>query len=140
MGFKKSSLPKKIPNDLQSTINELNLNSKNKKEFLDNAYKYVTSQYYGSRIKTVFYFWRAFGNPLYKSPGFLQCNGQNYILRTILEKSLFFKGEDIRIIHRPFNFFIHQYLRVRVDDTYINVDPWSNFKGLKLGQNSAWFG
>jgi hypothetical protein len=40
----------------------------------------------------------------------------------------------------PFNFFIHQYLRVHVDGEWMDVDPWSAFLGVPLGKKSSIIG
>ncbi|PCH91951.1 hypothetical protein COB80_01155 [Candidatus Kaiserbacteria bacterium] len=138
--FGKNLIPQDIPYELEEVILKYNKEAATNEEFLGLAYGYVTEKYYGSRLKTITEFWRAFGDILVKSPGFLPCTGQNYLLRTMLIKSNRFKEEDIKIKTVPLNLFIHQYIKVRVDDRYIDVDPWSNFLGVPIGKKSFLFG
>lgn len=140
LGFSKQSLPDVLPEALNATISRLNTIATTDRDFLVRAYDYVTSTYTGSRLKTLTQCWRAFGNPYQKSPGFLPCTVQNYILRTILVKSGRFSEHEIQIQTVPLNLFIHQYLNVYVDGTWIAVDPWSHFLGIPLGKHSAFVG
>lgn len=136
LGFSKEPIPESLPLDLQQKISEFNQTANDNGGFLQLAYTYVTSKYSGSRLKTITQFYRAFGNTFEKSSGFLPCTGQNYILRTMLIKSGRFKDEDIQVKTVPLNFFIHQYLKVKVGDVYLDVDPWSNFLGVPIGRKS----
>lgn len=140
MGFRKTPIAESLPAHLQSVIDDIKASSSNQTEALRLSYNYVVQQYYGGRIKTVLNFWRAFGSYENKSPGFLPCNMQNQLLRTILVKTDYFKDADIEVRVTPFNFFIHQYLVVNINGQSIAVDPWSHFLGLELGKKSSWFG
>lgn len=140
MGFKKTRIVESVPEYLSEAIEEIKANSSTQADALRHSYDYVVQKYYGNRMRTVLNFWRAFGSFENKSAGFLPCNMQNQLLRTLLVKSGFFMDSDIRIRVTPFNFFIHQYLQVRIDDKFIDVDPWSDFLGLELGKKSSWFG
>jgi hypothetical protein len=139
-GFRKDQIPSNIPTELNDKINELNKSSKNNREFLENTYNYITNIYFGNRTKTITQFWRAFGNIFDKAPGFLPCTGQNYLLRTILIKSGRFSEDDIETKIVPLNLFIHQYLKIRIDNQWIDVDPWSHFIGKRIGEKSAYIG
>ncbi|MES2224040.1 MAG: hypothetical protein V4469_03880 [Patescibacteria group bacterium] len=140
LGFSKVAVPDSIPSELNSKITEYNQISKTDNEFLRNCYGYVTTKYKGSRIKTITEFWSAFGDTLNKSEGFLPCTNQNYLLRVMLIKSGRFTEEDIQVIVVPLNFFIHQYLRVKADGNWIDVDPWSNFLNVSFGKKLSYFG
>lgn len=139
MGFGKTKIPKEIPDDLSDTIKDLNKNSTSDLDYLQNAYKYVTSKYYGSRFQTITKFWYAYKNVFNYKSGFLPCNGQNYLLSIILIKSGRFDAKDIKTRTVPLNFIIHQYLEVRVDDNWVNVDPWSKSLGKSFGQRAFLF-
>lgn len=140
MGFKKTPITDSLPEHLKVAIEEVKTNSQTQRDALQHAYAYIVQRYHGNRVRTVLNFWRAFGTYENKSPGFLPCNMQNQLLRTILVKSGYFNDADITIRHTPLNLFIHQYLEVKVDGYSIAVDPWSHFLGLELGKKSSWFG
>ena len=72
-----------------------------------------------------------------KTPGFLPCTGQNYLLRTMLVKSGRFQESDIQIKVVPLNLSVHQYLKVKVGDSFVDADPWSCFLGVPLGKKSS---
>jgi hypothetical protein len=139
-GFVREKIPAAIPVELQSKIEEINSSSKDDTDFLQKSYAYITQKYTGSRLKTVTQFWQAFGDVYKKDPGFLPCTGQNFLLRTLLVKSGRFQENDIRIKTVPLNFFIHQYLLVRVDGAWIPVDPWASFLKVPFGRKLSFFG
>jgi hypothetical protein len=140
LGFKKERLPTELPSNFSAEISRLDAEAADDMDFLKRAFEFVTSRYYGSRPKTVFYFWTAFQDPINHAPGFLPCTSLNYLVRVILVKSGRFRDADIQVKVIPLNFFIHQYLKVRVNNTWIDVDPWSAFLGVPLGKKSALFG
>jgi hypothetical protein len=140
LGFVREKIPATIPLELQSKIEELNSSSKDDKDFLQKSYAYITQKYTGSRLKTVTQFWRAFNNVFAQSSGFLPCTGQNFLLRTLLVRSGRFTESDIKVKTVPLNFFIHQYLLVRVDGAWIAVDPWASFLKVPFGRKLVFFG
>lgn len=137
LGFKKTKIPENIPEDLKVKISELSSQSSTNKKFLELSYEFLTKKYQGSRIKTITQFWKAFGSVFNKQSGFLPCNMQNYLLRIMLIESGRFKETDIQLKITTLNLFIHQYMRINVDGTYVNVDPWSSFLGLHIGDKSS---
>lgn len=140
LGFRKSPLPAELPVEFAVTIKRMNAEAADDFDFLKRSYEFVTSRYRGSRVRTLLNFWVAFEDPINHAPGFLPCTGQNHILRTMLIKSGRFSEEDIQLHVVPFNIFLHQYLRVRVGGKWVDADPWSAFRGLSLGQKSAFVG
>jgi hypothetical protein len=140
LGFKKEVIPATIPDNIQTKITELSRMAKTDAEFLNLVYEFVTTTYRGSRLKTLTQFWRAFGDMYNKQPGFLPCTGQNFLVRTFLVKSDRFSEADIQVVTTFHNFFIHQYLKVKVNNEWVAVDPWSHFLGVPLGKKSAFFG
>lgn len=140
LGFSRAPIPETLPRELTETIADINRNSKTDLEFLQKAYGYVTRTYTGGRLETIYIFWRAFGDIYTKSPGFLPCTGQTHLVRTFLIKSGRFSENDIEIKTVPLNLFIHQYLRVRVGNEWIYVDPWANFLGVPFGKKKAFIG
>ena len=140
LGFNKSPLPEFLPQDFSAVIKQIDEESSDNFDFLQKVYEFVTSRYKGDRFKTVTNFWVAFEEPINHKRGFMPCTGQNYLTRLMLVKSGRFKDADIEIKVFPLNFFIHQYLRVRVDGRWVDVDPWSSFLGLSLGQKISLIG
>ncbi len=140
LGFGREPLPSSIPAELDQRIKQFNSESSNNSDFLKKSYEFVTQTYKGSRVKTITNFWKAFQNPLDLKPGFMPCNGQNYLLRLMLVKSGRVTEKKIQIRTVPLNLFIHQYLRIDVDGQWIEVDPWSAFLGVPLGKKLAFFG
>lgn len=136
LGFSKMAIREHISKALEQEIAEMNKSAKDNKDFLKLAYEHVTDRYSGGRLKTLTQFHRAFGDLLEKSPGFLPCTAQNYLLRTMLVRSGRFTDADIELKTVPLNLSIHQYIRVWVGAEYIDVDPWSHFLGVPLGQKS----
>jgi hypothetical protein len=58
-----------------------------------------------------------------------------------LAKSKYFKPEDITFHCNFFNFFIHQYLKVRVANNLIFADPaGASIRGELLGGHINFFG
>jgi len=112
-GFQKSPVPRPLPERVKRVVGEMST-GEGQREILEHTYRWVTTAYYGSRIQTVTNFWRAFQKPWEIESGFLPCTGQNHLLRCILIGSGRFSDDDIQVCAVPFNFFIHQYLRVRV--------------------------
>lgn len=132
-------MPKDIPQDFLEEIERLNKKSMSNKEFLRLAYASLTKKFYGSRLKTIFLGWYAF-QPIFTHPqGFLHCNVENELLRVMLIKSGRFKKEDITRKITFVNFFIHQYLQVKVDDEVIDVDLWGHVFGIPFGKHSFLF-
>lgn len=144
MGFWKPSLPKEMPEEIKKKVSELKTVSFNKQEYLKAAYNFVTKYWHAGRMDTVKYAPLAFRRNLkaiLSSPGYAHCNTQNYILFLLLVESKFFKPEDITFHVVFFNFFIHQYLKVRVDGKWINVDPaGASIRGMPLGKRIALWG
>jgi hypothetical protein len=140
LGFVTEAIPATIPPSMQEIIDGLNGSSKDSREFVRKSYEYVTNRYTGSRVKTITRFWRAFGDVYEKDPGFLPCTGQNFFLRTLLVRSGRFQENDIKVRTVPLNFFIHQYLLVRVDGVWTPIDPWASFLNVPFGRKLAFFG
>ena len=140
LGFMKSAIPEKVPTEFEIIIQDINTQAKDNLDFLKKSYEYVTNQYHGSRTLTVLHFWYAFQNPILHKPGFLPCTGQNFLLRVMLVKSGRFNYKEIEVKTIPLNLFIHQYLKVKVGNDWIDVDPWSYFLRKNLGQKSAFVG
>lgn len=78
---------------------------------------------------------------VWNTPGYAHCNTQNYLLYLLLLASNLFSPVDIRIQTVFCNFFIHQYLQVRINGSWINVDPaGGTIRGLPIGRHISLWG
>ena len=132
----KISIPKRIPTDMQKIIKNLKKQSKNKKDFLEKTYKYLSKKYYGKNGEMFKDLTCLFQNTdnAWKTNGFMPCNIQNQILIIFLIKSGFFKKDDIKKNHIFYEGSIHQYLKIKLNNKWIPVDIWkAGYYGVKMG-------
>ncbi len=139
-GFRKGPLPNILPEKVQKELDLLKKNSISREAFLKNAYDLVTTEYQGGRFKTLLDINRAFQNPLTMKPGYMHCHNQNYLIRVFLVKSGYFHDGDIEVHTVFFNFFTHQYLKVKVDTSWVYVDPAAKAMGIPFGKRAFLFG
>jgi hypothetical protein len=144
MGFGRFRLPESLSQEVLQTIRELENKSIDGQAYLAAAYNFVATRWHAGRMNVIFKAPLAFRTNLQKlwnSPGFAHCNTQNYILFLLLAGSKFFTEEDVQPRCVMFNFFIHQYLRVRVADRWVDADPaGASIRGKPLGEHIEWFG
>jgi hypothetical protein len=119
-------IPKQIPADMKFDVNLMLSQSKSDFEFVQDVYHFVDNRYGSTRLA---YLWfpekvleRNF-TAIWDSPGYQPCYGQNIILKDMLLESGHFKIEDIQSVN-ILSYFPHQYLKVKVDGAWLNVDPW----------------
>lgn len=127
---------------MQDAINELK-KAQSQEECLRIVYNILIAKYHGDRIKTITKFFDIFErdiNVLWSKNGFLHCTNINYVLKTLLIKSGFFKKEDVRTRWTLIWYFSpHQYIQVRVNNKWINVDVWAHAFGIELGDHAYGF-
>jgi hypothetical protein len=133
-------VPGELPEYWREVLNGLQATVGSDKEFLMGVYNAVTTRHHGGRMETVTKCWKAFQDPLLQEPGFMHCTGLNFLVRALLIRSGRFSAQDIRVVTVPFNFFIHQYLRVRADGVWYDIDPWALHTGTPFGKKKSWFG
>lgn len=135
-------VPDKLPVSMQKAVNTLK-KCKTKQECLEEAYDIVTWKYNGSRIKTYLLLHRIFTQSLediWNRKGYLHCNTMNYVMRVLLQKSGHFKAEDIKNKWALVWYISpHQYLKVRTEKAWVNIDLWSKVYGIKLGDYAHGF-
>jgi hypothetical protein len=142
LGFAKSKLPKKIPNEINKRIRLLKKSSKNKKEYLINTYNFLTEKYHGKRRTVLKRPKLLFENNIkniWKKKGFIPCHTFSHMTRLFLIKSKLFRERDIKIKHTFFQFSIHQYLEVRIKNKWHKVDGWAKNIGIKFGDCACMF-
>jgi len=143
LGFSKDKLPAPIPVNWEKAINDLKNQSRSKDDFLQLAYDYIGRKYSYSGVPffrrfNIFIHWPSLFydlNDLYNASGFMHCTQLNFLMRLFLVKSDFFPEEEMRLRHTFVNFFIHQYLEVKLDDKWVAVDVFEYSDGLKIGQH-----
>ena len=139
-GWIKEKIPDKLPPSWEGIVERLKQRSHSQEEYLTNAYHYITTRYKGGRFKTLLYLQLVYEDPFSHEKGYIQCNVQNYLFRTLLVKGGLFDDRDIQVKTTILNFFTHQYLKVKVGDKWVAVDPHESYKGVPLGKHSEWFG
>lgn len=134
--FKKFPIPDKVPTEMQKKINEIK-NSPSKEDCLRFVYDILVAKYHGSRVDTYTKLLNIFTHDietLWNNSGFLHCSNINYIMRILLLKSGLFEENDIRFKWTLVWYISpHQYVQVRVNNSWINIDVWANFYGIKFG-------
>lgn len=140
--FSKTPVPDVLPDEMQKIINEIK-KSLNKEGCLKVAYEILTAKYRGYRIMTYLKLFDVFKHDigtLWQKNGFLHCTNINYLLRTILIKSDFFTDDEICLCWTQIWYISpHQYLQVKVDDKWIDVDIWAHAYGIEFGDHAHGF-
>ena len=148
MSFKGFERPMQVPEEIKNTISELENRSQEPIAYLQAVYDLVLDktlhQWHHTRFKAGTQFPRAFVkdlNEIWQTRDFLYCTGINYLVYVMLTSSRFFKHSDIRVRYVFVNFFIHQYLQVRVGKNWTDVDPaGTGIRGKPLGAHLSFFG
>jgi len=143
MGFTKYDPPNRLPTEVVDTIHQMETTSRDPREYLEHAYNFVRGRWHSERLETITrlpMIFRTDIGEIWKTPGYAHCTTINFILYTLLARSRFFTADDLRIRHTFFNGVLHQYLQVRVGDTWIDADPSTSYLHLPLGQHAKFFG
>ncbi|MCX6741139.1 MAG: hypothetical protein NTY61_01950 [Candidatus Parcubacteria bacterium] len=136
--------PNALPVEMEEIINNQLKSAGSPEECLKRAYDLLSLRYHGNRWKIVLMFWELFNfdtRKLWSKKGFLYCTSINYLMKILLIRSGCFKEGDIMTKWSlTWNFFPHQYLRVRIHpDKYINVDIWAKIFGIQFGDYAHGF-
>jgi len=142
LGLKNEDIPDKIPPNMEKTIKDLSAKSNSPYEFLENSYTYIGSKYHAERLKTFLLFGDLFKplSEIWKKDGFAHCTQLCYIMKIFLIKSGFFSPSDIKTKHTFVNLCIHQYLQVKIDKNWIDVDVGEKSNNMTIGNHLKWFG
>ncbi|MFA6394289.1 MAG: hypothetical protein WCW25_05510 [Patescibacteria group bacterium] len=135
-------IPDKISEDMENAINELRAGSKSAGEFLNLTFNYIGNKFRSERFNTILKFHYLFF-PLEKvwpMSGYMPCTISNFMLTVFLVKSGYFKAEDIKKKHVFVNFIPHQYLKMKVGESWIDVDVGEKQRGLPIGKHLRFFG
>ncbi|HBP01429.1 MAG: hypothetical protein UY41_C0009G0016 [Candidatus Moranbacteria bacterium GW2011_GWE1_49_15] len=103
----------------------------------------MTRKYRGYRVKTYTRFFEIFKKDIgyfWGREGFLHCTNMNFIMRVLLVKSGFFAEEDLKLKWTQIWYVSpHQFLQVKVDGKWIDVDIWANVYGVGFGKHAKGF-
>lgn len=140
--FLKTPVPDVLPDEMQKIVDEMK-KSLNKDDCLKMAYNIMIEKFRGYRIKTYLKLFDVFESDiavLWNKNGFLHCNNMNYILRILLIKSGFFVEDDIRLRWTQIWYISpHQFVQVRIDGKWINIDIWAHAYGINFSDNAHGF-
>lgn len=140
--FSISRSPETIPEDMEKAVAFLK-KQKTPQKCLIAAYTLLANKYYGSRIQTYTRFFSLFTRDifvLWRANGFLHCTNINLLFATLLRRSGFFSEKDI--VARWTNVWYispHQYLSVKTELGWINVDIWGRRFGIRFGDYAHGF-
>ncbi len=148
MGFRQYSPPTNVPPEIQKAIYELENKSYDQMSYLQAAYALIMEknqrQWKHTRLYAALRPYRAFITDilqLWNTNEFIYCTSMNFLFYTLLANSKFFKASDVKLKHTFANMIIHQYMKVRVGDKWIDVDPTgTGIKNKPLGTHLAGFG
>ena len=119
-------IPQQLPDDMKFFVNTMMSESKSDFEFIQKVYYFVDNRYGSTRLA---YLWfpdkvleRNF-TTIWNTPGYQPCYSQNVIMQAMLLESGHFELKDIQSIN-ILSYFPHQYLKIKIDGTWLNVDPW----------------
>ena len=140
--FKIYPRPDEIPTEMQNTINEIKM-SPSKEGCLKTVYEILTTKYHGSRVDTYLKFLNIFTHDiktLWNTNGFMHCTNINYLMKILLIKSGMFEDNDIRL-RWTLVWYVspHQYIQVKVNSAWINIDIWASSYGIKFGDYAHGF-
>lgn len=128
-----------IPEFLSRDIQKINRTSGSDLEYLKNIYNFLTKKYYGDRVGSVLAINKSFKNTVERESGLLPCNIFNELFSSILIDSGRFDKQDINRVVVPLNFFIHQYLKVKINKEWVNIDPTYSKRGVVFGERAFLF-
>jgi len=127
-----------IPKELKKEILKLKKITDKKKCILA-ALKYIKrnfkSTYFLLFIQLHKHYYSNLSN-IIKKKGFWPCHIQLFILKVLIIKSGKFKDKDIQTHYSIYNGVIHEYLKIKLNNNWIDVDPWGYNRGIPLGYHS----
>lgn len=128
----------KLPKELKDEIKKLN-KIKDDKKFVVRALNYLKKNFQTNSLLLFVRLHKHYykeAHAILKRKGFFPCHIQVFILRLLLIKSKRFKQEDVKVHYTFYSGIIHEYLKVKVKNKWINVDPWGYNKGVPFGKHT----
>lgn len=148
MGFGKYEPQTFVTDEIKNQIVELENLSHDQLSYLQAVYNFILEknrkQWKHTRGQAAIRLPRLFVKDLteiWQTTDFVYCTAINFVIYSLLINSIFFQIEDIRAQHVFVNMVIHQYLQVRVNGKWIDIDPaGTGIRGKPLGYHLSIFG
>lgn len=140
--FGKTPLPDELHGEINKIIRAV-CKKGSKQGALEYAFHAVVTRYNSGRLKAVSRLYDLFAKSwqdLWNRTEFLHCTNQNYLLALILVKSGHFKQVDIRRKWALIWLFSpHQYLSVKTNGRWVDVDCWGFDYSVPFGSHASGF-
>ncbi len=148
LGFRQYHLPHEIPVEIRQAIARLESRASGRESFLQAVYTFILEknsvQWRHTRLSAAMRLPRLFVSDLseiWNTRDFVYCTGINFVVYVMLANSKYFTVGDIRLKHTFANMVLHQYLKVKVGQKWVDVDPaGTGIRGKPLGTHLAGFG
>ncbi|MBI5220308.1 MAG: hypothetical protein HY978_00530 [Candidatus Liptonbacteria bacterium] len=141
-GFRKAP-PSPLPDAIKIKVEELAAQSSDQLDFARKLYAFIRSGWGAARTKTIINLPLAFRKNLtaiWNQPGYAHCHTINHLYYSMLCASRWFDPGDVRIRYSFFNGVAHQYLQIRINGRWLDVDPSVTYLPLNFGERVRWFG
>ena len=139
--FKKGRIPAKLPKEMEDEVKKLK-KTKSKLECLREAFNFVSKRLVRKKHQAILKYPRLFVTNVYnlweftKKDKILHCCQMNYLLRILLIKSGKFKEREIGLVNCiHVCFMYHQYMKIKINHDWVNVDLWFHPYGVPLGKH-----
>ena len=140
--FTKTPIASELPVEMQQMIQDLKKCS-SREDCLWRSSEILKKKYRGYRMRTYFKIYEIFTSDvekLWHRRGFLHCTNLNYLLRTLLVESGFFRDEELILRWTQIWYLSpHQYMQVIINNQAINIDIWAYAFGIKFGDYAHGF-
>ncbi len=140
--FATTPLPQEPPEEMRALLADLKRSS-DQMDCLRKAYDLLNKKYRGHRVKTYTNILDVFQKDIstfWNTTGFLHCTNINYVMRFLLIRSGFFKESDIRLKWTLIWYISpHQYLQIKTNGAWINIDVWAHAYGIRFGDYAHGF-
>lgn len=143
MGFHENFHREQVPAELIEVVSKLENESQNAFDYANKAQDFIRQHWHIGRFEVFQHLPLAFRkniDQIWKRKGYAHCTSINLLYVNLLTHSKFFAPEDIRVKHKLFNFFIHQYLELKIDGKWIFADPSMTILKTPLGERTGLFG
>ncbi len=141
IGFRREPLPKHIPEDMQQAITKLKQKNRTSLGFAKAAHSFLANNFSGTHALSFLRFDLLFSRNLEKlwSQKVLPCNQITLMYRIFLVKSGLFSEAEIRVRHIAIYAMLHQYIQIKHNGKWIDVDVWAAHAGIPFGRRSNFF-
>jgi len=133
-------VPKKIPKEMEMIIKKINKKRLNDLVFAKAVYVLISKRYTSPKRAYFRYPLRLFKNnltTLWNTKGYLPCDKQNHLFKTMLIKSSRFSEKDFKTRYTNTIPTPHQYLQIKINNQMIDTDLWGATHNIPFGQHAG---